>query len=170
MAIRLHSEKGVNPRVTQCRLCNKTVGIVLLGSQNHKYTCPECKTLHYGLPDRGKSGQRECQECKNRFRSDWKTEEIPDNESLPIEICDECQKKEEEVCNAVKAGGIFWRCKDCRSTGAIKAKSPLAKAVRKKMGIKPPEPCGIEFSKDDYCPVCGAKFGGFDSTKEDKIE
>ena len=99
-SIELHSKKGVNPRVTVCRNCGKDVGIVLLGWREFITTCPSC---HMALIGGGK-----CPKCKV---SGVNRREIPDHETLPIELCDDCQKKEEAAAEVVRQGGIFWRCK-----------------------------------------------------------
>jgi len=71
---------------------------------------------------------------------------------LPGGLCDACK----EQIQIVKDGGVFFKCKDCGANGAIKKDAPLAKAVRKQMGIEAPEPCGVEFTKKD-CPVCSVQ-------------
>lgn len=141
--IRLHPEKGVNPRLTVCRACGKDVGLVLLGAHDYVTTCPSC--------NKKLIGGGKCPKCHvmgvNKVR-------LPGGLSLPIELCDDCQKKHEEAVVAVKDGGIFWRCTDCGSEGAIRKNAPLAQEVRTKMGIEPPGLCGIEFNKNERCPVC----------------
>lgn len=141
--IRLHPEKGVNPRLTVCRACGKDVGLVLLGAHDYVTTCPSC--------NKKLIGGGKCPKCHvmgvNKVR-------LPGGLSLPIELCDDCQKKHEETVAAVKDGGIFWRCTDCGSEGAIRKNAPLAQEVRTKMGIEPPGLCGIEFNKNERCPVC----------------
>ena len=54
----------------------------------------------------------------------------------------------------VADGGVYWRCKKCGLSGVIVARSELAIAVRKKMGIEPPEPCGLEYTEEEPCPMC----------------
>lgn len=140
----LHKEKGVNPRMTTCRQCGKDVGLVLLGVQDFCTTCPRC--------DVKLIGGGKCPHC-NEYGTDRKP--IGEHEKIPIEICNDCKKKNEECDEVVKSGGIYWRCVDCGSAGALKACSELAQAVREKLNILAPDPCGIEFSKECNCPVCG---------------
>ena len=159
MSIELHPEKGVNPRVTRCRQCGKDVGVALLGRQNHKYTCPKCGQVHIGLPDRGPKkpfmpNRRACQKCDEDYGSHWKKEEIPDHESLVVDLCTDCEKLNAAARKIVEEGGIYWTCKDCGAGGAIKAESELAKEVREVSDVKAPDPVGYEFDKT-HCPACG---------------
>lgn len=147
--IRLHPTKGVNPKMTVCRGCGKDVGIALIGAEDWIYKCKDCGANFIGRPDPGVP-------CRKEHHTIEKVREIGEHEKLPIELCDECAKKEEAAANAVKEGGVFWRCTDCGSNGAILAESPMAIAVRKQLNIKAPNPCGVEFSKKD-CPVCSAQ-------------
>lgn len=159
MSIVLHSTKGVNPRVTVCRNCGKDVGIALLGARDGVYTCTQCDAKSVGGrpgKDRpGHLGACVCPSCGARD-SYVKERTLEDHEKLPIDLCDDCIKAEEACQQVVKEGGIFWRCVDCKSTGAIKGDAELAKQVRKEMGIPAPKPCGIEFSREHNCPVCSA--------------
>jgi hypothetical protein len=74
-------------------------------------------------------------------------------EKIPGSRCDECQKGREEQDAEVKAGGVFFRCKDCGANGALKAGTDYAKWVREQMKT-PTGTCGVEFTKAN-CPVCG---------------
>lgn len=148
MNIQLHPEKGVNPRVTVCMRCNEDVGVALLGRHDSVYQCNHCDIMNIG----GKPKGDRCDSCKNhgftfvRKLEDW--------ERLPVDICTKCQEAQEAIDLAVREGGIYWQCKDCESNGALKASSKLASVVRKKMGIEAPNPVGVEFSKEEQCPVC----------------
>jgi len=148
--LRLHPEKGVNPRMTVCRQCGASVGVVLLGIHDVEYTCPDCGSVHYGRPDKGK-----CASCGCLLATSWKRQKIAEHASLPIEICAECEKKNKEIEDEVQAGGVYWRCADCGSAGALKADCDLSRAVREKAGIAAPDPCGVEFTSENGCPVCG---------------
>lgn len=142
MSLLLHKEKGVNPHLTYCPRCGgESPEIVLLGAHDKIYKCTSCGMNHIGYP-KGKK----CQKCGSRVEFDRNVEE---GERLPGGLCKGC----EEQVEAVKAGGIFFKCKDCSAIGAIKADAPIAQSVREQMGIQPPDPCGIEFDKDS-CPVC----------------
>jgi hypothetical protein len=68
--------------------------------------------------------------------------------------CKKCEEEIETHHKLVEEGGVYWRCSDCASEGVIRPEAELAKAVREKHGIDPPEPCGVEFSKDWGCPAC----------------
>lgn len=147
MSLPLHPEKGVNPRVTCCRNCGKDVGVVLLGAHDGIYKCSDCGQMFIGPPDRRHP-------CKINHHSIQRTGKVEEHEKLPIEVCEECMQKEKECDQVVKEGGVYWKCEDCGSGGAIKASAPLAQAVRKQMNIDPPNPVGVTFTKDD-CPSCG---------------
>jgi rubrerythrin len=146
--ITLHKELGVNPRLTYCPQCGgESNELLLLGNTNKVYRCEACNTPHIGRPKRGK--------CMNCGHGSVPFErELDRMEKLPGSICDSCQEKNAAVAEEVAKGGIHWRCSDCGSAGAIKAGHPLAVRVREQMGIEPPDPCGIEFSKEEMCPVC----------------
>ena len=150
--ITLHPQLGVNPRLTFCPQCGgETNELLLLGNTNKVYRCTSssCNTPHVGRPKNGK-----CQNCGAQVKFD---RELGDREKLPGSVCDSCQEKNREAEEVVAEGGIFWRCSDCNSSGAIRGSAPLAQAVRKQVGIAPPDPCGVEFSKEEGCPVCGRK-------------
>ncbi len=146
MSIRLHKEKGLNPHLTVCPRCGKdSPEILLLGAVNKVYKCLSCNTDYIGRPKKGV-----CLKCSARVKLD---REINDGERLPGNNCDECKEELELFDKVVAEGGIFWKCEDCKQTGVIRAASEMAKAVRKKMDIAPPKPCGVNFTKEE-CPAC----------------
>lgn len=159
MSIRLHPEKGVNPRVMVCHNCGKDVGLVLLGQRESLYRCEACGAQVVG---RGSK----CPACGERGTL-TRVRKIDDHEKLAVGYCDECQQRNDLVTETVRAGGIHWRCTKCGSAGAVHARAPISQLVREQMGIEPPESCGIEFTgpgTDDTagCPVCEAAESGKD--------
>lgn len=148
-SIRLHREKGLNPHMTVCPRCGKDGdSIVLLGATDKIHTCPKCGLRHVGRPDDG-----ECQGCGAGFaRERWKTRTIEDYERLPVR-CKACDDELAEWESVVKAGGVYFRCADCKTEGVIRAESEMAKAAREQLGVPPPKPCGVQFTKAD-CPLC----------------
>jgi len=87
-------------------------------------------------------------------------------EKLPSSsVCGRCKKELYDFEQEVGAGGVYWRCTDCRREGVIK-KSPFADEVRKKLE-RPTEPCGVEFSRDTGCPSCSSKSRIVQSEKEE---
>ena len=156
MNLRLHSTKGVNPRLTVCWNCGKSVGVALLGASEGLYECTKCGMHSIGGSPRkdrwGHLGEKICPKC-DANDSYVRKRNIDDHEHLPIELCDDCRKNLDAVAEEVKRGGIHWKCKDCGSAGAIKAGHPLAEAVRAQAKIPAPDPVGVEFTKDD-CPLC----------------
>jgi len=157
MNLRLHSEKGVNPRLTICAWCGKDVSVALLGASDGVYKCTQCGQLSIGGrpgKDRpGHLGHSVCPKCEatDSYVLDRK---IADYERLNLgELCDECLKKQKEHAEEVARGGIYWKCSVCGSSSVIKAEHSLSGAVRKKLGIEVPNPCGVEFDQG-HCPVC----------------
>jgi len=157
MSIHLHPDKGLNPRMTSCRNCGKDIGLVLLGIYEYKRICNNCGTINYGI-----SSNSPCGKCGHRdFSSPIK---IEDHEKIPCELCDECGKRLDDAEKAVREGGVHWRCKKCKSEGAVKH-SEYAMEIRKatqdrekddKNYTEPDSegkwlPCGIEW---ENCPVC----------------
>jgi hypothetical protein len=159
--LKLDEEKGLNPRMAICTRCGEDVGVVLLGAESNKYTCPECDALHYGRPDAKPKWKnlRVCQMCEHPFDSSWKKEAIEEWEKIPSpDPCDECVKKEAEAVQMVKEGGVYWRCTACGSEGVVRPGSELAKAVRASTGVSAPDPVGLEVGAED-CPLCEAEKG-----------
>lgn len=142
-ALRLHPDKGVNPRISCCKQCGKDVGVIMLGAHDYMTRCPACEITLIGL--------RKCPQCNSRGVDEAPIEE---HIKLPVELCDDCDKMNAEHRAIVEAGGVGWRCSDCGSEGVIRAESELAKEVRKKLKVEPPKACGVEFNKEEGCPVC----------------
>jgi len=139
----IHPTKGVNPRLVHCTQCGEmTNEIVLLGAIDYYTTCPQCGIKLIG------GGK--CPKCnvKGVDRTP-----LPESQEINAGICDACQNKNRKAKEEVEAGGVYWKCADCGSAGAIKAGHPLAEDVRKHFKLEAPEPCGIEFTKKE-CPVC----------------
>jgi len=153
-SITLHPEHGVNPKLVQCASCGKdTNELVLLGTYGYTGTCSK----HGHVVGVSKYGNCTMQHpdtysarCGNQLTN---VREITERHIVTGAICDECKKLKDETAKVVAEGGIYFRCADCGSEGAIRASSTLAKAVRKQMKVKAPAPCGVEFSKND-CPAC----------------
>lgn len=146
--ITLHKELGINPRMTVCTRCGEDgEALVLLGNTNWIYNCCSCGTNFIGY-------SKECPKCKH-FNTLSKGRELKDYEKLPG-LCKKCRLAQEECDKAVAEGGIYWKCADCGSTGALK-QSDFTDHVRtvNGKGTKVEGPCGIEFTKEQGCPVCG---------------
>lgn len=146
-SITLSPDRGVNPRMTRCEGCGQdTPVLALLGDADYLHICRSCdkKIL-------GKKNMRKCPLCGAlALVADRRLDEY---EKIPMGLCDACTAKNVEMGEVVKAGGVYWRCSDCGSTGAIRGEADLAKAVRERANIQAPDPVGVEFSKQD-CPVC----------------
>ena len=149
-SIPLSKDRGLNARLTTCTHCGKDGReLALIGSGDYLHDCRTC-----GAKVLGTKQMRKCPSCKE-VGSLYVDRRLEDNEKLPMGLCEECENKSKEAEEIVKAGGIYWKCSDCGSSGAIRAESGMAKAVRAHTGVAPPKPTGIEFSKEEHCPVCG---------------
>lgn len=154
--LRLHSEFGVNPHLTNCPQCGgESKELVLLGNNDKLYECTGCGTHYIG----NVSPSEKCPNCKTKKNSKWvKIRTIGESERLSAsEPCGKCKKLNAEVEAEVKAGGVFWKCEDCHSMGALRADSEMARAIREHTKIFAPDPVGITFSKTVRCPVCSAE-------------
>lgn len=140
--------------MTICPTCGKDgPELLLLGDSDYLFKCRNCD-MHILA---GKRGPESCPKCKahRTSRSEFSLERRLDEfEKLPGSLCDACKKNQDEIKAAVVAGGVYWRCKDCRASGALQPHAAMAKHVREQMKIAAPEPCGIEFSVKE-CPACG---------------
>lgn len=148
MNIRLDPERGVNPCLTVCPRCGgESPELLLLGTSDWLHECAVC-----GITNVGPKGQLRCKVdgCGGRLKLIRRLEEY---ERLPAtEPCDACKAEIDEHKAIVEAGGIYWRCADCKASGVIKS-NEFAAEVRKAHGIDPPDPCGVEFTKEN-CPAC----------------
>jgi ribosomal protein S27AE len=147
MSITLHPEKGVNPRLTVCVNCGESTGVVLMGRHDKVWQCQGCGLNHIG-------GKPENNKCPCGSSNLVNKGEVPEGARIPSDLCDSCMEQEKKCMEEVEKGGVYWRCTDCGSTGAIKAGTPVAKEIREAQNIPAPEPIGVEVSKDD-CPMCG---------------
>lgn len=148
--IRLHPKLGMNPRLTCCPRCGwESSELLLLGATNKVYRCQECNTPNIGKPN-ARDGCGKCGHWNVPFER-----ELDASEKLPGSICDDCEKEMKEHKDEVAAGGVYFKCSDCSTTGVIKAGHPFAEHIRATMKIEAPEPCGAEFSKATGCPTCG---------------
>jgi len=152
MSIRLHKEKGVNPKLTVCRRCGgKADELMLIGAMDYKDICRECGTVHYGGAFNLRTGRKRCQNCDS---VGFDREPIGEYEKIPAsEPCSKCKEELAQHKVEVDKGGIYFKCKDCNRSGVVKADHPLAVDVRKHTKIEAPNPVGIEFDKGN-CPVC----------------
>ena len=142
MSIQLHPTLGVNPHLTFCPRCGgKARELMLIGNRTQKLRCNACGSLIFGH-----RSSEPCPRCK--VRGDFTHEgRIEENELLPGDLCEQCEKEVALHKSIVAEGGIYWKCKGCAQSGVIKGTSPICAAVREKMNIPPPGPCGTEFDK-----------------------
>lgn len=149
-SITLHKDLGVNPRLTFCARCKgETNEIALPGIHNHKLVCRCGYELFFG---------RTSQNCPACGGNNWTRKTLGNMERVPAgELCDSCKKEVTELEAAVAAGGVYFQCEKCGSSGAIRA-SPFATLVRERLKC-PTGPCGITYSKDaeQECPACQMK-------------
>ena len=138
--------------MTYCTRCGGEANeLILLGAVETIYTCNGCGANHIGRPERDKCGR--CGHVGG-FTPQRKVE---DHERLPAQdICDKCKEEIKSFHEEVERGGVFWKCKDCKKEGVMKATAQYSILVRKAMKIEAPAKCGVEFDKET-CPVCGPK-------------
>ena len=143
-SIQLHKPNCINPHMTFCPQCGgEGREIILLGAKDSVGHCDNCSLDVIGA---GK-----CPKCKTRTRV---VRKIEDHERLPGSLCEKCEAEQKKFAEAVAAGGVYWRCIDCKREGVIKATVPYAKTVREALKLPAPTPCGVEF-KEPNCPACG---------------
>jgi hypothetical protein len=96
-----------------------------------------------------------CQQCGKEYGVALlgNNDSVPDYQTVYHGLCTDCEEEMKKFKDVVDAGGVYWKCADCKRRGVLLAQSDLAQDVRKTMGIQPPEPCGVEFSHDN-CPAC----------------
>lgn len=145
------SEKhGINPCMEICARCGKDTGSLLLAGRTHEYWCRDCKIKIYAQKPACPHAEKGERHDMERKRSDV---EMPRHIKSGA-LCDDCEKEADEHAKVVVDGGVYFRCRDCKISGVVKADSLLAADVRKQHGIAAPEPCGVEFDKT-WCPKCG---------------
>jgi len=148
-SIPISNKHGVNPSVVVCARCGKDTGELVLPGKVNRYSCSNCKTKEIFL-QHGSDGCPKCGKEAGRLTRMEGDVEMPRKISMGT-ICPDCVEQKE----IVKQGGVYWECKDCKSIGVVRAEAPLAQRVREINKVEPPAPCGIEFTKEDLCPVCG---------------
>jgi hypothetical protein len=162
MSITLHPSLGVNPRLVICRRCGSdTNELILLGIKNRVGKCSACGAKVIG----GMNSGGTCPACNQRA-SLVDTKELRDHEKLPVGLCASCEVEMKEHAAIVADGGVYWRCKDCRASGVIKAESAAAKAIREGEKVAAPEPPCIELD-NTTCPACSKQHDENNNTKED---
>jgi len=144
-SIQLHPTLGVNPKLTICTRCGKDGDeLILIGAKEWLVQCDNCHIKIYG------GGP--CPSCKSTRVS--RIRKIGEHERLPsTSPCKECRKELSVHAEMVRQGGVFFKCKGCGVDGVVKPTAELAKLVRKKMAIAPPDPVGVELGT---CPNCEA--------------
>lgn len=148
--IPLHPTRGVNTHLTMCSRCGCDMDeLILLGANEHIMKCDRCGVRSIGGRPKGDV----CPECEQR--TTWHRDgTVGEHDRLPAsQLCEACKLELDNMRAIVTAGGIYWRCSDCGANGAISPEAGMSSAVRRQMGIEPPDPCGVEFSRDD-CPAC----------------
>jgi hypothetical protein len=145
-SIALHPKLGLNPHMTVCPRCGKDgPEILLLGIVNSIYFCRGCDIKFVG---------HKCPKCGTTCGLE-KVRALEESERLRGSVCDSCREKQASAAAAVEDGGVYWRCADCKSEGAIR-KNDFTERVRlvHGKGTRYEGPCGVEFTRKD-CPACG---------------
>jgi len=144
--VMLHPRLGLNPRLTVCPRCGQDgPEIALLGIANSIYRCRGCDVNFVG---------HKCPKCGTTCGLE-KVRQLEDGERLLGSVCEACKEKQREVDEVVRQGGVYWRCTDCGSSGALR-KCGFTERARliAGNGTRYEGPCGVNLSKRD-CPVCG---------------
>jgi len=144
--IQLSEKYGVNPTLTYCPRCGGEGQEIALVGRAIEYECHNCKGRIVGIHP------RTCPHCESSQGFTSLGEFDGSGERLPGEICDSCQKEIEQLKKIVEEGGIYWKCANCKNRGVIR-KNEFTEMVREHSGIEPPDPVGIEFTKEE-CPEC----------------
>jgi hypothetical protein len=142
--ITLHKKLGLNARCTFCPKCGgEGKELAMLGKNNHVGVCAAHGHI-YGIG----AGTTRCpaSNCGNPL---IEIRELTDSERVPAsDWCDACHAAAKIQQDAVERGGIAWRCKGCKSEGAILKGGPndaMIAEVRAKGFL------GVELPT---CPVC----------------
>ncbi len=146
--IPLHPTRGLDPHLTTCPLCGGDHEDLVVGHTLRaiirKYGDPSFETTSYYTKGHRRAFELQIQ---NQDRSLYvaKSHELEDGEKVvSSEPCRKCSEELKTQLDLVKAGGVFFRCDECKREGVIKA-SAYTHAVREKAGILPPEPVGVQF-------------------------
>lgn len=147
--MKLHPTKGLNPHLTYCPRCGG-IGpeLILLGLHDYTIECNECDTVNIG-------GGAKCGQCGARPLL-GERREIGEHDRLPGSLCGPCEAESKQYDEIVKAGGVYWKCADCKRSGVIKADAEFARAARSEHNIEAPLPLGVLFTKNN-CPSCGPR-------------
>jgi hypothetical protein len=71
-------------------------------------------------------------------------------EKVPMGLCATCDARKREMIVVVARGGVYWRCVDCHSNGAVEGDVAVEARVQAQI---PRGPMGIEITKVQ-CPHC----------------
>lgn len=141
----LHPRKGRNTRKLVCPRCSKSSGEIALGCKEFAAICQSCKSFNIGL-------DVNTSKCPSCFAQGLKPEFVPEEMALP-KMCDSCLEEMAAQRAVLERGGILWQCEVCGNTGTLGGNHQMAKDVREKTGVKPPDAC-IAILDETTCPVC----------------
>jgi RNase P subunit RPR2 len=147
----MHATLGVNAHRTFCPHCKKDSGQVrMMGGHNTVATC-KCGAVVYGPSEGQECPNRRCDIIFSRKTPGVTVRLLGENEPVPGPFCDDCRPLAEAAKARVQAGGVYVYCLNCGETYASSPEWPVAKFVRERTGVTPPEPCGTEIRT---CPKC----------------
>lgn len=142
MSIPLHKTRGLDPHLMFCPRCGGdtnglTIGHTIVG------TLDDGRELYYMAGHR-----RKALEANGLDRyTHMEPRELKEGEKVPASnVCDKCETEIKNHRIIVTAGGVYWRCTECKQEGVIK-KSTFADNIREAGGIEAPDPVGCEFEK-----------------------
>ena len=149
-----HATLGLNVHRTFCPHCRKDSDQVrMMGGHNTVATCA-CGVVVYGPSEEQACPGRRCGRVFSRNNKEMTVRLLGENEPVPGPFCPDCQKLADAAKARVQAGGVYALCLNCGETYASDPDWPVAKFVRARTNIKPPEPCGVEIKN---CPKCSGK-------------
>ena len=143
-SIPVNKEGGMEPHLLKCARCKGDNGLSVgvLMQAEHKGQMVYCNR-----------GQQRRIERQLDAKLTWS--HVPEEQRyITMGVCTTCGEETKRFQEELNKGGIYFKCATCNTTGMIAGNAPLAKAVRKKMGIPAPGPCGMEF---EMCSQHGDK-------------
>ena len=151
MNIPLHRERGLDPHLMICPRCGGESQSLTVGALRKA----ELPNGQYAYTNQGQTTKLGIELEKKgviNSRHDLRWEDVEEREKVPdSEPCKNCQAEMEEHKKIVIAGGVYFRCTQCRQEGVIKSNEFTAQ-VREAHKLTNGEICGVEF---EFCKEHG---------------
>ncbi len=134
--IPINPKKGLDPRLTYCGRCGCETNEIIIGDNRLMENTDGQKAL----APRGQTTQI----ARKLGWDHYTVNEVPEGKLPATEPCDSCKAELIEWDEIAKAGGVYFRCDECKQSGMIKP-SDYATVLRKHTGTEPNDPCGVTF-------------------------